>query len=108
MEDEEIKTKTPEETKTAFDENPKITDHEKLPVSAPLEVLRYKTIKKNNSLGWWSAVVLLNDHDKKHVCYYRWRKRNKEWKRDKKLAFRKKAEWTQVKDTIECFINELE
>jgi hypothetical protein len=91
-----------------FDENPKITDNEKLPVSETLKVLRYKTIKKNNTLGWWSAVVLLEDHDKKQACFYRWRKRGDVWKRDKKIAFRTKEEWSVVKDALEDFVKELE
>ena len=97
-----------EKVKMVFDENPKIVDNDKLPIKPSLKVLRYKTIKKNNSLGWWSAVVLLEDHDKKQVCFYRWRKRNKEWKRDKKLAFRSKADWNAVKDVFDSFINEVE
>jgi hypothetical protein len=52
--------------------------------------------------------VLLEDHDKKQVCFYRWRKRNKEWKRDKKLPFRSKADWNAVKDVVDGFINEVE
>lgn len=102
--EEEQKT----EIKAVFDENPKITDDDKLPVRPPLKLLRYKTIKKNSALGWWSAVVLLEDHEKKQVCFYRWRKNNGEWKRDKKLPFRTRADWTAVKEAIESFIMELE
>lgn len=94
--------------KTVFDENPNIKDNDTLPVLAPLKVLRYKTIKKNNSLGWWSAVVLLEDHGNKQVCFYRWRKhKGGEWKRDKKLPFRSRAEWITVKEMIDSFITEL-
>lgn len=89
-------------------ENPNITDNEKLPIRAPLKVLRYKTIKKINSLGWWSAIVLLEDHNKKLVCFYRWHKKEKEWKRDKKPPFRARSEWSTIKETVDCFINELE
>jgi len=92
----------------AHDENPKITDMEKLPIREPLKVLRYKTIKKNNSLGWWSAVVLLEDHQKKMVCFYRWRRRKGEWKRDKKLPFRSRPEWAEVRETVDFFMKELE
>jgi ATP-dependent helicase YprA (DUF1998 family) len=95
--------------KVVFDENPNIIDNDSLPVLAPLKVLRYKTIKKNNALGWWSAVVLLEDHGNKQVCFYRWRRKKKsaEWKRDKKLPFRTRAEWIIVKEMIDSFITEL-
>jgi hypothetical protein len=92
----------------ALDENIKTADSEKLPIHDPLKVLRYQTIKKNNSLGWWSAVVLLEDHAKKQVCFYRWRRRNNEWKRDKKLVFRTRIEWSAIKDAVESFLGELE
>lgn len=90
------------------DDNLNITDNEQLPIRPPLKVLRYKTIKKNNSLGWWSAIVLLEDHNKKLVCFYRWHKKEKVWKRDKKLPFRTRAEWASIKESVDCFINELE
>jgi hypothetical protein len=91
-----------------LDENQAIKDNDRLPIHDPLKVLRYRTIKKNNSLGWWSAAVLLEDHGKKQVCFYRWRKTKGEWKRDKKLPFRSKTEWTAVKDAVETFINDLD
>lgn len=89
------------------DENLEIKDSEPLPVSPSLTVLRYKTLKKNNALGWWSAIVLLVDHDKKQVCFYRWRRRAKEWKRDKKLSFHSAAEWAHVKDAVDEFMKEM-
>jgi hypothetical protein len=96
-----------ERTQLPLDENLEIKDNEALPVAPTLKVLRYKTIKKNNSLGWWSAVVLLEDHDKRQVCFYRWRKKNKEWKRDKKLAFHSAKEWSVIKEALEGFMKEL-
>ena len=90
-----------------LDENLEIKDSEPLPLSPTLKVLRYKTIKKNNALGWWSAVVSLEDHDKKQVCFYRWRKKKKEWKRDKKLTFHSGKEWVLIRDAIEGFIKDL-
>jgi hypothetical protein len=91
-----------------FDENTSITDVDKPPIHEALKVIRFRTIKKNNSLGWWSAAVLLEDHTKKQVCFYRWKKSNKEWRRDKKLAFRSRTEWNQVKEAIESLIGEIE
>ncbi|MFH0827660.1 MAG: hypothetical protein V1919_00670, partial [Candidatus Omnitrophota bacterium] len=91
-----------------IDEATHVKDNEKLPIHAPIVVLRYRTIKKNNSLGWWSAVVLLEDHGKKQVCFYRWKKNNNEWKRDKKLPFKTRAEWTAIKEAVESFLPELE
>jgi hypothetical protein len=91
-----------------LDENTAIKDADVLPIHEPLKVLRYRTIKKNNSLGWWSAVVLLEDHGKKQVCFYRWRKRDTVWKRDKKLSFRSRLEWSAIKDAVESLLTELE
>ncbi len=91
-----------------LDENTAIKDNEPLPVNASLKVLRYRTIKKNNALGWWSAVVLLEDHEKKQVCFYRWRRKNKEWKRDKKISFHSAKEWALIKEGVEGFIPQLQ
>jgi hypothetical protein len=93
---------------SAMDENEKIKDSERLPIRDPIKVLRYRTIKKNNVLGWWSAVALVEDHGKQQVCFYRWRKRDKEWKRDKKISFRSKTEWDVIRDAIEVYIINLE
>ena len=90
------------------DDNPAIKDNDRLPIGETLTVLKYRTIKKNNSLGWWSAIVLLEDHEKKQVCFYRWRRNKGEWKRDKKLPFKTRAEWTMIKDGVEAYIKELE
>jgi hypothetical protein len=90
-----------------LDENLEVKDSEPLPVNPSLKVLRYRTIKKNSALGWWSAVVLLEDHDKKQICFYRWRKKQGVWKRDKKLTFHSGKEWMSIKDAVECFIKDL-
>ncbi|RKY41554.1 MAG: hypothetical protein DRP85_05790 [Candidatus Makaraimicrobium thalassicum] len=91
-----------------LDENPKITDGEKLPLDKSLKVLRYRTIKKNAGLGWWSAVVLLEDHEKKQVCFYRWRKKKGDWKRDKKLPFKSSKDWLVIKEAVESFLGGLD
>ena len=93
---------------SVFDENPEIADSEKLPISESLKVLRYRTLKKNVSLGWWSAVVLLEDHKKKQICYYRWKKKNNRWSRDKKLPIRSCKDWQTLKEAVESFLKELE
>jgi hypothetical protein len=90
-----------------FDENKDIKDAEKLPIHEPLKLFRYSTIKKNNSLGWWSAVVLLEDHGKKLVCFYRWRRRNGEWKREKKITFHSVTEWNAIKSAVELFMADI-
>ncbi len=92
----------------AHDENSTITDDEKLPLSESLKVLRYKTIKKNGALGWWSAIVLLEDHDKKQICFYRWHKKQGDWKRDKKLPFKNRKDWTMIKEAVESFLEDLD
>lgn len=94
--------------RSVIDENPAVRDDEKLPIHAPLIVLRYRTIKKNSALGWWSAIVLLEDHEKKVVCFYRWHKKGGEWKRDKKLPFHNRVEWNAIKDAVETYIDALD
>ncbi|MCK4852503.1 MAG: hypothetical protein KAS86_05240 [Candidatus Omnitrophica bacterium] len=91
-----------------IDENRGITDNEILPLDKSLKVLRYRTIKKNTGLGWWSAVVLLEDHEKKQVCFYRWRRKAGAWKRDKKLPFRKRGDWSAIKEAVESFLGDLD
>jgi hypothetical protein len=91
-----------------IDENPNVSDDERLPIHAPIKVLRYKTIKKNSAFGWWSVIVLVEDHDKKQVCFYRWHKKAGEWKRDKKLIFHSRVEWNAIKDAVEAFIEGLD
>jgi hypothetical protein len=98
----------PQTMQLVADENEKIKDNERIPIHDPIKVLRYRTIKKNNALGWWSAVVLVEDHGKKQICFYRWRKRDKEWKREKKLSYRTRADWVAMRDAIEIYIPELE
>ena len=98
----------PANVNIVFDENRDITDGEKLPVQAMLKVLRYRTIKKSQGFGWWSAVVLVEDKGDKQICFYRWRKKGSEWKRDKKLTFRSHSDWGELKDAVECFLKELE
>lgn len=94
--------------RSVIDENPSVRDDEKLPIHAPLSVIRYRTIKKNSALGWWSAIVLLEDHGKRLVCFYRWHKKGGEWKRDKKLPFHNRVEWNAIKDAVESYIGEMD
>lgn len=96
-----------EKTRVVIDENLNIIDGEKLPVYESLTVLRYRTLKKNSALGWWSAVVLLEDHQKKQICYYRWKRKKKEWKRDKKLAIRCVEDWRALREAVESFLEGL-
>ena len=96
------------ENPIVVDDNPNIKDNDRLPIRDTLTVIKYRTIKKNNALGWWSAIVLLEDHAKKQVCFYRWRRTKGEWKRDKKLPFKTRADWASIKDGVEAYINELE
>lgn len=98
----------PSVPKAVHDENTKITDGERVPIHEPLKLIRYRTLKKNTALGWWSAVALLEDHGKKQISFYRWRKKGKEWKRDKKLPFRSNADWKAFKEVMETFVGDLE
>ena len=94
--------------KPVIDENPDVQNPERLPIKLPIKVLRYRTIKKNDSFGWWSAVVLVEDHDKKQMCFYRWHKKGTEWRRDKKLPIKNKHEWYDIKSAFESFVDELD
>jgi hypothetical protein len=97
------------EHRLVFDENKDIhPDDERLPVHPSVNVLRYHTLKKSNGLGWWSAVVLTENYGKKEICYYRWKKRDKHWKRDKKLPFRTRNDWEHMKEIVEKFMDDLE
>jgi hypothetical protein len=53
------------------------------------------------------GVVLLEDHKKKEICFYRWHKKENEWKRDKKLPFKSREEWQHFRDAIESFMPDL-
>ena len=108
MEKDERPPLDPKNITRAFDENLEVTDGELLPVQAPLKVLRYRTIKKSAGFGWWSAVALVEDHGEKQICFYRWRKKGEDWKRVKKIAFRKHADWSALKEAVESFLSELE
>ena len=107
MEENNVQPREEKEIKYVFDENPDIEETEKLPVSPPLKVLRYRTIKKSKGFGWWSAIVLLEDHDKKQICFYRWRRRDGEWRRDKKLPFHSLEEWNSIKSAVEDFFRDI-
>ena len=98
----------PKNVTRAFDENPEIMDDDILPIHPPIKVLRYRTVAKSISFGWWSAVALVEDHGEKQICFYRWRKKGDEWKRVKKMTFRKFDDWAKLKDAVETFLQELE
>jgi len=107
MTENERVSRQDDDTDVILDENPAITEYERIPIHAPLRVLRYRTIKKNNALGWWSVVALVEDHGKKKVSFYRWKRKEGEWKRDKKINFGTRKEWDAIKEAVEAFIAEL-
>lgn len=97
-----------ETVRAVRDENPNIKSDEPLPVHSSINVLRYRTLKKNSAFGWWSAVLLLEDHGKPQICYYRWnKKKGKDWKRDKKLPIRSRNDWNDLKAAVETYLNEI-
>jgi hypothetical protein len=98
----------PEQVHFVLDENTEIMDNDKLPIHAPIKVLRYRTIKKSPGFGWWSVIALLEDHGKKMVCFYRWRKKDGEWKRDKKIPFHSREEWKLIKSAVEDYMEEMQ
>jgi len=78
---------------------------EALPIKAPLQVLKYRTINKR--FGWWAAVVLLQSYAKKQVCFYLWQGKDNEWKRKQKFGIHYKEDWERIKETVEEFVAEL-
>ena len=97
-----------EKKRIVIDENREIIDGEKLPMRGQAIILRYRTIKKSPGFGWWSAIVLLEDHNKKQVSFYRWKKSGDQWKQDKKLTFRRYKDWLEFKGAIEPFFKEID
>ena len=80
-------------------------EEERVPIKAPLRVLKYRTI--NKKFGWWAAVVLLESYAKKQICFYLWQKKDDEWKRKQKFGIHSEEDWQTMKKTVESFIGEL-
>ena len=78
---------------------------EKVPIIAPLKVIRYTTINKR--FGWWSAVVLLESYGRKQVCFYLWQKKGEEWKRKQKFAIHSQEDWELITNAVVGMIDEL-
>ncbi len=78
---------------------------ERLPIKAPLRVLKYRTV--NKKFGWWAAVVLLESYAKKQICFYLWQKKDDSWKRKQKFGIHSNEDWQIMKKAVESFINEL-
>jgi len=78
---------------------------ERIPIKAPLKVLKFRTI--NKKFGWWAAVVLLESYAKKQICFYLWQKKDDGWKRKQKFGIHSKEDWQMMKRSVESFINEL-
>lgn len=108
MEPEQILPSQPISPRPLVDENSELTDFEPLPIRGQVNILRYRTIKKSAGFGWWSAVVVIEDHNKKQVCFYRWKKQGSEWKQDKKLSFHSHKDWRIFKEGVEYFLKEME
>jgi len=86
-------------------DRPTRRETEKVPIIAPLKVIRYKTINKR--FGWWSAVVLLESYGRKQVCCYLWQKRADTWKRKQKFAIHSQEDWELISDATNGMIEEL-
>jgi hypothetical protein len=78
---------------------------ERLPIKAPLRVLKYRTV--NKKFGWWAAVVLLESYAKKQICFYLWQKKDDSWKRKQKFGIHSTEDWQIMKKAVESFIGEL-
>ncbi len=86
-------------------DRPARRETEKVPIIAPLKVIRYTTINKR--FGWWSAVVLLESYGRKQVCFYLWQKRVDQWKRKQKFAIHSQEDWELISDATAGMIDEL-
>lgn len=80
-------------------------EEERLPIKAPLRVLKFRTV--NKKFGWWAAVVLLESYAKKQICFYLWQKKDDGWKRKQKFGIHSKEDWEIMKKSVESFIGEL-
>lgn len=80
-------------------------EEERLPIKAPLRVLKHSTV--NKKFGWWAAVVLLESYAKKQICFYLWQKKDDSWKRKQKFGIHSKEDWQVMKKAVESFIGEL-
>ena len=86
-------------------ENSAEGEEERLPIKAPLRVLKFRTV--NKKFGWWAAVVLLESYAKKQICFYLWQKKDDGWKRKQKFGIHSKEDWEIMKKSVESFIGEL-
>lgn len=94
-----------EDTSKQFTAEEALEDEERVPIKAPLKVLRHHTI--NKKFGWWAAVVLLESYAKKQVCFYLWQKKDDTWKRKQKFGIHSKEDWQRMKQAVESYVNEL-
>ncbi|MBU3911962.1 MAG: hypothetical protein KKD90_05190 [Candidatus Omnitrophica bacterium] len=88
------------------DEKKARLEEDKVPISAPLKVLEYRTISKG--FGWWSAVVLIESWGNKRLCLYLWQKSENGWKRKQKYTIHSQERWRLISGSIEELIEELQ
>ncbi len=84
----------------------KSQQEEKVPISAPLKVLKYKTISKG--FGWWSAVVLIESWGNTRLCLYLWQKSDNGWKRKQKYTIHSQERWRLISESKEELVGELQ
>jgi aminopeptidase len=72
---------------------------EKLPISDFYKVVDYATIYKTDL--WWEAIVVFEAYGRRQMGMYLWQKRNGQWKRKNKFAFRSLDEWSKLKDAVD-------
>jgi hypothetical protein len=78
---------------------------DKLPISEKLKVMDSATLYKTNK--WWSAIVLLESFGRKQIAMYVWLNKDGKWKRNQKFVIHNKGEWSQIKEAVNKFINQL-
>ena len=78
---------------------------EKLPIAAPLSVVKSKTIAKK--AGWWQAVVLIDAWGRKMINVYLWQKKKEGWKRKQKFSIHNPARWKEISQAINEFLPDI-
>jgi len=78
---------------------------ENLPISEKLTIIKGVTLYKTEK--WWSAIALVDSFGRKQIAMYLWLNKEGKWKRQQKFVVRNKAEWSQVKETIEKLLPNL-
>jgi len=77
---------------------------EKLPISEQLEIIDSITLYKTDK--WWSAIAFVDSFGRKQIAMYLWLNKDGKWRRNQKFTIHNKAEWAQIKEAVEKFVDQ--